>query len=91
MRNNYSCPDCGFVYKDEDDLADHCKFKGGSKESIDCPRCGVHYEINDYYEEMYKKWGYAPSLPEEIEKEENNLEEIIKNNELAEKELDKDE
>jgi ribosomal protein S27AE len=49
MRWKISCPDCGFIIGEHGDLHDTDKH-------FDCPRCGVHYAKQDFWEEQWFKY-----------------------------------
>lgn len=69
MGRNWSCPNCGFVYRDEDHVA-LCTTSGTRKTigtwnlkdkhvpiSVKCPNCGDHRSYEDFSREQALKWG----------------------------------
>lgn len=46
---NSTCPDCGYV-------PDLMTQQTMDKKPFDCPRCGVHYSLEDYLHEMHEKF-----------------------------------
>lgn len=48
MRRQLSCPDCGFVYNETSWEAATTRDKKHEAVSVTCPRCKVHYSIEDF-------------------------------------------
>jgi ssDNA-binding Zn-finger/Zn-ribbon topoisomerase 1 len=50
FRQQCSCPDCGFIYTFKDYESAITRGDKGQLVSIDCPRCHVHYTMEEFHE-----------------------------------------
>ncbi len=78
MRRHWACPDCGQVISiGVDNRAHH------EKTGVDCLKCKAHFSWEDFENENVDKWGHAPSLEEEILKDEIHPLLLCCNNEMS--------
>lgn len=63
-RRQMSCPDCGFVYKDEATVesAVTAKDKDFNPLALTCPRCKAHYTWDDFWELGHEKYSMKAEL-----------------------------
>lgn len=65
MKRHYACPDCGLIIEEKN--CPHFASDNGALRyrAFDCPRCGVHYTPDEFFELNEDKWNREHSVEEE--------------------------